>query len=295
MRKSSSADAAIFKYKGYELPVGLVNLTGGGVDTWDIISRGHMEEYARYCPIEPHHTVLEPGCGVGRDAISLTKVLGKNGRYIGIDIIKPSIEWCQQNITPKQPNFVFHYLDIQSQIHNPGGQSATTSYVLPASTLSVDRIVLHSVFTHMFRDDIVHYLREFARVLRPGGLVMASVFVMSDEALEMAAKTNGPLKFEHKLGDGCYINDPEYPEGAVGYTMPALEAILKSGGMRLAQPIHYGFWCGRENVKDGQDILVLRATWLGWLKGNYHWFRIKAWRLSKKIENRLKVWLRASA
>jgi ubiquinone/menaquinone biosynthesis C-methylase UbiE len=278
----------LFEYRGYEIPVDLVNLTGGGTDTWDAISKGHMVEYERYCPIAPDHAVLEIGCGVGRDAIQLTTHLSSAGKYIGIDIIKPSIEWCQQNISTKYPNFAFHYLDIGSQIHNPAGTQAVTAVTLPVRTWSIDRIVLHSVFTHMFRDDIVHYLREFARVLRPGGRVMASVFVVDDESLELARATGQSLTFDFPYGDGCRINDERFPEGAIGYTVPALDAMLSAGGLELVGPIHRGFWCGRTGTDDGQDVLVLQPTARGRVVGVAAWLRGRARRLAGRAKRAIR-------
>ncbi|MCL5883504.1 MAG: class I SAM-dependent methyltransferase [Actinobacteria bacterium] len=254
--------ADMFNYKGYLIPRELINLTGGGVDTWDDISLGHQEQLRQYCPIEPGSDVLEIGCGVGRDAIQLADFLDAAGSYTGIDIIRPSIEWCQDNISRRHPNFKFHYLDIQSQIHNSAGSLKTTEIRLPVEDGSIDRIILHSVFTHMFEDDIVHYLHEFGRVLRGGGKVMASFFILDEETMDLVRlqKQKDPetfLTFEHDYGNGCFINDQEHPEGAVGYNAEAFERMLERGRMRLVRPIGKGFWCGREGVTDGQDMAIL--------------------------------------
>lgn len=256
-RKKGSTD---FEYQGFSIPITLVDLTGGGSDTWDVISVGHMREYERYCPIRPDHHVLEIGCGVGRDAIQLTKLL-TSGSYTGIDIIRPSIEWCTANITRRHANFRFHYLDIKSQIHNPAGTLSVQDVSLPVADGSTDRIILQSVFTHMFEADIVHYLREFRRVLRPGGKVFASFFILDEESLRMARSPertgSEALRFEVPHGEGCFVNDATYPEGAVGYVPEALERMLRVGRFELDQPIHPGFWCGRQGVEDGQDIAVM--------------------------------------
>ena len=250
-----------FAYNGFDIPVDLARMTGGGPETWHDITVGHLLEYEQYCPIRPDHRVLEIGCGVGRDAIGLTKVLDTEGRYLGIDIIRPSIEWAQLHITPRFPNFEFRYLDIQSQIHNPSGALHVRQIALPVETESVDRIILQSVFTHMFEDDIVHYLEEFRRALRPGGRVFASWFLLDDESLTMAQSVpDGALTFRFAYADGCLINDEQYPEGAVGFTPEAFDRILRRGGFELDQPVHRGFWCGRDGVTDGQDIAVLRPA-----------------------------------
>lgn len=256
----------VLKYAGYSIPEDLVYLTGGGPDDWAKISEYHLEMYRAYTPINDSDFILEVGCGVGRDAIELTKVLSKDGRYVGIDIIEPSITWAKQNITKKHKNFTFHYFDIKSQIHNNGGAISTKDIVLPAKDKSVDRIFLHSVFTHMFEEDIVHYLKEFNRVLKPGGLVLASFFILDKEALDRAHQGSGkkhrhPLTFEYTYGKGCYINDKEYPEGAVGYTPKKIKSMLNKSGLIIhGRHAHRGAWSGIKNSRNGQDILILEKA-----------------------------------
>jgi SAM-dependent methyltransferase len=250
----------IFAYQGYEIPLDLANLTGGGPDTWDAISHGHMVEYATYCPIQPNHRVLEIGCGVGRDAIHIAELLDDRGEYLGVDIIKPSIEWCQTNITPRHANVTFTHVDIRSRFYNPDGALSVRDVRLPVADHSVDKVILQSVFTHMFEDDIVHYMREFRRVLGEGGRVFASFFILDDESVALAKRTGQPLTFDRPWSRDCRIQDPGNPEGAVGYTPRGLHRMLKRGGLALDQPIHRGLWCGREGVIDGQDIAILRTS-----------------------------------
>ncbi len=251
-----------FEYKGYNIPVPLIDLTGGGVDTWDVIARGHMEQYARYAPIDPDASVVEVGCGVGRDAIQLSEHLSPRGRYVGIDIIGPSIGWCKANISSRHPNFQFHHLNIASQIHNPEGTSHVRQVRLPVTSGSVDRIILQSVFTHMFFGDIIHYLREFRRILKPDGRVITSLFLIDEEAREaIKHRSFDPafsLSFAFERGWGCWINDEVYPEGAVAYSFEALREMLAASGMELDGPVRRGHWFGRMELPDGQDVVVLK-------------------------------------
>jgi len=255
----------MFHYDGYSIPVDLVMLTGGGTDDWKQISDYHVEMYRKYTPLNQNDVVLEVGSGVGRDAIQLTKILSPKGSYVGFDIIKPSIEWSTNNITKKFKNFTFRYYDIESQIHNSGGKINTTDIKLPAKDNSVDRIFLHSVFTHMYEKDIQHYLKEFNRVLKSDGLVIASFFIMDTEALNSLSKgrSNGgrhPLSFKYKIDKHCYINDKNYPEGAIGYTPKKIRSMLRKANMGLhGQHVHRGVWSGLEG-SNGQDILVLEKV-----------------------------------
>src|SRR5579862_1080583 len=45
--------------------------------------------------LKPDERVLDIGCGTGRMARPLAGYL-KKGSYYGIDIVKSSVEWCQQ-------------------------------------------------------------------------------------------------------------------------------------------------------------------------------------------------------
>ena len=264
--ESKGSCMELFEYKGYAIPVRLVNLTGGGPDTFDPISIRHMEQLRRYIPIAPDHHVLEIGCGIGRDAIPLTEILSERGRYLGVDIIGDSIAWCQEHITPRHPHFRFVHFDVKSQVHNPGGTLRTQDMRLPLENGTVDRIILQSVFTHNFEPDIVHLMGEFRRVLAPSGLVMATFFLVDDEILKgihpVGARRTPAyafLTFRHRRGNGCYITDPQFPEGAVAYTLKAVARMLSRSGLELAPPVHFGAWSERyKEAPDAQDVLVLR-------------------------------------
>jgi SAM-dependent methyltransferase len=256
-----------YRFKGYDIPVDLLEMTGGGPGTFDIISQGHIENLRRWIGLKAAHTVLEIGCGIGRDAIPLTEILTE-GRYIGIDIIKRSIDWCTDNITRRNPNFVFYHYDVQDQLHNPGGTIRTIDIRIPLPDRSVDRIVVFSVFTHMFQADIEHYLREFRRVLKPKGLVYATTFVFTDEVLKKARATNltpFDLRFEHAVSANCRINTPSHPLGAVAYTTAAWDEMISASGLRYAKPSLHGAWSGfYSDPQDGQDVVILapRRLWI---------------------------------
>lgn len=249
-----------FPFMGFDIPEDLALLTGGGRDTWEGISRAHLAAYARYAPIEPHHRVLEIGCGVGRDAIPLADLLRPPGHYTGVDVVPASIDWCQEHVTHRHPHVTFVHLDVRSPMYNPSGRLSVTDVVLPAPDGSVDRALLQSVFTHMFPGDVAHYLRELHRVLRPDGLVFASMFVLSASNLAVARSTGAPLQFPIHRDDDCFIQDSANPEGAVAYTPEAVERLAHAAGLVLDQPVHDGSWPGRTGVPDGQDIVVLRPV-----------------------------------
>ena len=57
--------------------------------------------------LQPDDRVLEIGCRVGRMAIPLTRYLGSNGSYEGVDDSVAGTEWCTRAISSRFPNFTF--------------------------------------------------------------------------------------------------------------------------------------------------------------------------------------------
>src|SRR6185369_9447492 len=100
------------------------------------------------------------------------------------------------------------------ELYNPFGTKTTQDLVLPAADASVDRVLLGSVFTHLFESELLHYMKEIRRVLKPSGLAYATFFLYSNETIAATRRTDRTpfkLRFEYPWGDGCYINDRSFP------------------------------------------------------------------------------------
>jgi ubiquinone/menaquinone biosynthesis C-methylase UbiE len=252
---------AVFSYSGYEIPIDLMNLTGGGPDTFGAISDQHIQHLRKHVGLYANQRIVEIGCGIGRDAIPLTRILGTAGHYIGVDVTMPSIEWCTANISSKFPNFEFHHFDINDPIYNPAGKMSIADYKIPVGDSSVDLIIAQSVFTHMFEDGIFHYLKEFQRILRASGNAYATCFVVSEDvraALLHTRPTIFSLSFGFEYADSCFINLEENPTAAVAYTLPKLEQVILSAGLKFQTPLLRGNWSGLFPDADcGQDTLIL--------------------------------------
>ena len=249
---------SVLRYEGFEIPTDLIDKTGGGPEAWAGIAENHMRVYAKYAPIKPYHHVLEVGCGVGRDAMPLTKRMGPDGSYTGIDIMHDCIDWCRIHITPKHHNFTFLATDIRSADYNPTGSLTTAQYELPLADASIDRVILQSVFTHLLEHEITHYLAQFQRVLRDGGLVCATCFLVDDETLDLARTSGSRYTFEHAYSDDIRVHDPGNPRRIVGIGHGALRRMLQRSRMELAAPPARGYWSGRPSIGHFQDVLVIR-------------------------------------
>jgi SAM-dependent methyltransferase len=254
-----------FAYHEFEIPERLAVLTGGGGATFAAVANDQLSLLKHLTPIEPHHNVLEIGCGIGKVAIPLARMLAPNARYYGVDVIRDSIEWCQNKITARYPNVEFIHVDAESAMYNPKGVSQPTETRLAIPDGSIDRVILYSVFTHLFEPDIRNYLSEFRRLLKPTGAVLATWFVIDDAALAAIRNKPSPLGsfilFPYRISMGCYVNDIYHPQGAVGYTMSCIEEMVVDTGLHISD-FRWGYWSGSRESEggSGQDTMVFKLA-----------------------------------
>ena len=103
----------------------------------------------------PASYVIDVGCGSGRLAGPLSSYL-ERGRYFGIDVI---------------PELVAHASRVAAR---PDWRFETSTGLSIEKDGQADFVCFFSVLTHLLHEESFVYLREAARVLRPGGKVVLS-------------------------------------------------------------------------------------------------------------------------
>ena len=237
-------------------PLDPVTSIGGGSEYVDVEFFSYIRDYGA---LEPEHCVLDIGCGVGRLAIPLTKYLSRSGSYNGFDIAQRSIEWCNNKITARHPNFRFHFADIWNKDYNPSGTLKATDFRFPYSDGRFNFVFSTSVFTHMLHKDVEHYLSEISRVLKPGGRCLITWFLLNDESKQLIECGKSSLKFAYPVEGGLTVN-PNVPEIAIAYDEAHVLELYAREGIRLSCPIHYGSWCGRTEYLSYKDICIGHKT-----------------------------------
>ncbi len=216
------------------------------------------EEFAGYArelaSLTPSDRVLEVGSGVGRIALPLTQIINGEGSYDGIEIVPRGVRWCQQNVTPKYPNFRFHHADIANSTYNRRGKIAAAEYRFPFADSSFDLVLLTSVFTHLLPTTTAHYLSEIARVLAPGGRVLATFYLLNDESLQLLDAGRCVISFPYEA-DGARVMDADAPENAVAMPEAQVQELLDRVGLSI-RTVHYGSWCARAEPLSHQDVVI---------------------------------------
>jgi SAM-dependent methyltransferase len=216
----------------------------------------HFADKLRDAGLHAGSRVLDIGSGCGRIAIPLTAILGPEGSYTGLELSGALVNWCSLHITSRYHNFQFVHCAVANTHYNPTGGVNPLSYKFPFADGAFDLIVASSVFTHLLPEVAVHYLRECARVLKPGGRVFAT-FYFIDDTIASRATT---LRFEEPWGDYARVAVLTDPEAAIGFKVEWVLDQARLAALELEPPVRYGGWSGRSNGYSGQDVLIFRKT-----------------------------------
>lgn len=235
-------------------PRSLISYIGGG----DFEKNGQQFQkyFVELGGLQPHHRVLDVGCGIGRLAIPLTNYLSPKGEYWGIDIVYKGIDWCQKNISPKFNNFHFLHSDIHNTNYNPKGKLSAAQYTFPFENQFFDFIFLTSVFTHMVTPSLENYVAEISRTLKKGGKCFMTFFILNEESEKLMNSGQSSFNFKYSL-EGCFTTNLKDPEYATAYKEEFLKELFEKHNLKIEKPIRYGSWCNRDTVLSYQDIIIV--------------------------------------
>jgi len=158
-------------------------------------------------------TVLDLGCGTGRDVFVISQLVGAKGHVIGLDMTPEQLDvarrtesWHAERFGFEAPNTRF----VQGYIEDLERAGITDA--------SIDVIVSNCVVNLSPRKDIV--LAEAFRVLKPGG-----EFYLSDVVVDRrlpAELANDPILHSECLGGALYQSDFEQLARQAGFLDPRI-------------------------------------------------------------------------
>ena len=118
------------------------------------------DTYAQYRPARPR--AFDFGCGAGR----LTRYLSLSSDYesFASDANPDHVDWCSANLS-----------NITTRLNS-------RCPPLPFDNDSIDFAYAWSVFTHLDRSEATDWFGDLARIIRPGGILIATIY--GHQALE---------------------------------------------------------------------------------------------------------------
>lgn len=158
-------------------------------------------------------TILDLGCGAGRDVYVLSQLVGEHGQVIGVDMTEEQLAVARQHEAYHRTAFGYKRSNVRF-LHG---------YIerldeLDLADASVDIIVSNCVIN--LAPDKAAVMREAQRVLKPGGEMYFSD-VYSDRRIPTAL-TNDPVLYGECLSGALYWNDFIPLARAHGFADPRL-------------------------------------------------------------------------
>jgi len=206
----------------------------------------------------PHFRVLDIGCGIGRVAGQLTKILNEKGSYEGFDVVKSGIDWCNKHINKQFPKFKFQYVELKNDLYNLSTESKAENYAFPYKDEEFDLIVLTSVFTHMMPEDVDNYLKNISRVLKKDGKCFATFIILNPEIRNRIE--GNPNCFSLPFNFGNYsLLDKNVKEALIAFEEDYLINELITKNNLTIENTYYGSWSGlpKEESLGFQDTIIL--------------------------------------
>ena len=225
---------------------------GGG--DFHATGRHFRDLFAEAVNLQPGFHVLDLGCGAGRLAFPLAESLDETGRYTGFDLSGRALGFARKHVTSRA-RIEFVRAQVESREYAASGQKAS-GYVFPAEDNSVDAALAISLFSHLLPEDAAHYLAETGRVLKPGGRVFLTGFLVEAEQKGGIGNPDHFLPMR-PFADGVWAADPRHPERAIGFDRALFDQWVKAAGLVWAAPVVAGFWSRTGGAGDFQDTIVL--------------------------------------
>ena len=208
--------------------------------------------------------ILDIGCGTGLLAMASMPFITENGKYLGLDVKKNNIVFCNSNY--KHPNVHFEHFDISNEKYAANQSKSIVPWDVTDG--SYDVITALSVWTHLNEEHSIFYFKEIDRVLKKGGKAIISFFYLDDDyqkSLERRTDDNGRFhKTKQKrwiFSENAYESKdwfcPEWvkvPEDAIGVNSKAIEMMIADTSLEI-ENIYSGNW--KENPGFYfQDVII---------------------------------------
>jgi SAM-dependent methyltransferase len=224
-------------------PEEFVERVGGGAG----VGLEFIDYFVDYADLGREESVLDFGCGTGRMALPMARMLNSSSKYLGIDLDAELIDWCNRNIGSSDSRFHFMRSNSMNMLYNPSGEEI---FQIHAPTDSVTFAFATSVFTHLCASQAREYLAELARCTKKGGRVLVTAYLF-----ESAPPVGASLRFQ-PLDRETWTTNMAVPETVTGFQLDSFVEWTATAGFKLRHLLP-GSWAKKIDEHSFQDVLVL--------------------------------------
>lgn len=149
-------------------------------------------------PLLEGSTVLDLGCGTGRDVYLVSRLVGQKGKVIGVDMTEEQISVARKYLYPQMEKAGYHTPNVE--FHQGYIEDLESTGI---ANNSIDVVISNCVINLSPAKDQV--FKEIIRVLKPGGeLYFSDVFAGCRVPEELK---NNPILYGECLSGALYIED----------------------------------------------------------------------------------------
>lgn len=193
----------------------------GPLASFDTSAVATLERMRFTAGLTPTSRFFDMGCGCGAVPLALNEFGSFGGEYLGLDVMRPLVGWCEKHLANERTRFV--HFDYWSGTYNPEG---TRFLRFPVDDGWADVILMKSVFTHMLPEDVAHYLRETARVLALSGTAVLTAKLYEEETPLICAG------WPNVGAEGSYrFLRRDSPESSVAYSREWMDSAMADAGL----------------------------------------------------------------
>ena len=174
-------------------------------------------------PAHLYGAVFDFGSGCGRQARQLMQQNIRPQRYVGVDINRGMVAWCQTHLSTVDSNFLF----LHHNVYNPGlapDNSPQLTAPFPVGSGEFTLVNAHSVFTHIYQHQTEYYLREMERILTPDGIARTTWFLFDRRGYPWLEQWQN-----------CLFVNSDDPTNAVIYDWKWFLGAVASAGLAVKQ------------------------------------------------------------
>lgn len=224
------------------------------IDNMSIYTKDVIEQ----CMLKRNSNVWEIGCGAGRIANGLIHYLNIEGSYVGTDVDKEAISWCEENIAVRNANFDFYPIDISNNYYYEDDNQELNKYDFSyLEDRQFDCTIALSVFNHLKLEDTKKYLQEIGRRLNRNGVAYLTFFTIDHEFFAFQERTKQHLNLNrHRNGIWYGYKRQSF---FVGYETNVLEQLLASANLRILNHSP-GSWAQKKNSRIYLDWYLVASN-----------------------------------
>src|SRR4029078_5720387 len=105
-----------------------------------------------------------------------------------------------------------------NNLYNPEGRQGALSYREILKGDAPDTIVLFSVFSHMYGEDIQRHFKAIADVMSRSSKLLFSCFLFDGVAAEGVGSRRTIRRFQHRLSPDCRCDKLDEPLKEIAYS-----------------------------------------------------------------------------